>query len=201
MIKNCTLIIIMFLFVCIDCVQSFADEKFDPQLFSTQSEFSLSSSAKIFPPATSNDNKLITKSAFVVLTNEFFNGKTNALEILFFTESLTEDAEMDILNNDGKTIQKKDHTILVLFIDKDNKIWQVNLTYVIPGTTAARTVAWKAEELKNFSSDYLYDGKRLKLKSKGNYNEPDSQKDSVNLTWDVNLDLPVFNKLGLKGNK
>ena len=195
------LIIIILSFICIDC-KLFAEDKFNPILFTTHSEFSINASSPNFPvnPVT---NKLITKSALAVLTDELFSGKTNALVIRFFTELLTEEGKFDILNShDGREfLRNKDQVILVLFIDKNNKIWQVNLTYVIPGTTVARTVAWKPEELKQFFSDYMYDGERLKLKSKGNYREPKSEKEAVNLTWDVNFDIPVFNKLNSKENK
>lgn len=167
----------------LNCINVSAEQIVDPKLFASQSKFSL------------NDNPLITNSAIVVLTDEFFSGKTRALKILFATEALTDEARIDILNNDGKTIRKKDHVFLVLFIDKDNKIWQVNLTFVIPGQTVVRTVAWKPEELKQFSSHYFYDGKRLKLQNKGNYKDSSSEKAPVTLKWDVNVDIPVFEKL------
>jgi hypothetical protein len=176
----------VFSFTYLDCIKASAERIVDPKVFANQSKFSL------------NDTALITKSDFVLLTDEFFSGKTRALKILFSTDALTDEARTDILNNDGKGIRKKDHVFLVLFIDKDNKIWQVNLTFVIPGQTVVRTVAWKPEELKQFSSNYFYDGKRLKLQTKGNYKDANSEKAPINLTWDVNVDIPVFDKLDYK---
>jgi hypothetical protein len=77
-------------------------------------------------------------------------------------------------------------------LDKDNKVWQANLSYVIPGTTVARTVAWKPEELKKYFSNYQFDGKSLILKSKGSYSEQESGKEKMRLSWDVDFNLSVF---------
>ena len=73
----------------------------------------------------------------------------------------------------------------------------MNLTVVIPGQTVVRTVAWKPEELRRFSADYSYDGRRLRLRSKGTSRDSDSEKAPVNLAWDVNVDAPVIDRLGL----
>ena len=125
-----------------------------------------------------NGTTLVTKSPVVVLTDEFFSGRTRALKILFTSEP------------------RKDHAFLALLIDKDNRIWQVNLIFVLPGQTVIRTVAWKPEELERFSAGYFYDGKRLKLRNKGNFKDPSSEKSPVSLAWDVNVDAPVVDKLG-----
>jgi len=144
-----------------------------------------------------NDAALVTRSAVVVLTDEFFSGQTKALKILFTSERLTEEQRLESLRDDGRALRKKDHAYLVLFIDKDNRVWQVNLTVVIPGQTVVRTVAWKPEELRRFSADYSYDGRRLRLRSKGTSRDSDSEKAPVNLAWDVNVDAPVIDRLGL----
>ncbi len=70
----------------------------------------------------------------------------------------------------------------------------MNLSYVVPGTTVARTVAWKPEDLKKYFSDYQFDGKRLQLKSKGTYSEVDSKQQTMSLAWDVDINLPVFDR-------
>jgi len=55
-------------------------------------------------------------------------------------------------------------------------------------------VAWKPDELKKYFSDYQFDGKRLQLKSKGTYSEIDSEQKTMSLAWDVDIDLPVFDR-------
>lgn len=65
------------------------------------------------------------------------------------------------------------------------------MSYVVPGTTVARTVAWRPAELEPFSG-YEFDGTRLRLKAKGLYRE--SGEESLTLSWDVDLGLPVFER-------
>ena len=153
-----------------DSTKTSMAESFDPKLFLTQSVFSLNSSGRLNPMIN-----FTTGSAFAVLTDKFFSGQTNALEIFFFKKLLTEE---DL--NHAETLEKQYDAAIVLFIDKENKIWQVNLTCVIPGNTMLTTVAWKPDDLKQYFFDYLYDGKHLKLKSKGSYHQSTSGQNSNN---------------------
>jgi hypothetical protein len=138
-------------------------------------------------------SKISTVSAQVTHTNGLM-GYSAGLEIQFFTRPITEADQKDVLENGAKEMKRSDYAALVLFLDKQNKIGQVNLSYVVPGTTVARTVAWKPEDLKKYFSDYQFDGKRLQLKSKGTYSETDSEQRTMSLAWDVNIDLPVFDR-------
>ena len=92
-------------------------------------------------------------------------------------------------------MKKTKYAAFVLYIGKDNKIWQANLSYVVPGTTAARTVAWKPEELPKYFSDCRFDGKRLDLKSNGMYSESEKGREKLRLSWDVDLNLPVIREV------
>jgi len=136
-------------------------------------------------------SKIVTQSAFVTLAHGLIPGNSEGLEIQFFTKPITEAAITDILKNGARELKKNDYAALVLFLDKDNKVWQANLSYVIPGTTVARTVAWKPEELKKYFSNYRFDGKRLILKSNGSYSETESGKEKLRLSWTVDFNLPV----------
>jgi hypothetical protein len=140
-------------------------------------------------------SRLETKSAFVTYTNEFFAGKTNALKVQFFTRPIVKEAQAKLLRNDNQEISMGGYAALVLFLDSRNQIWQVNLTYVIPGTTVVRTVASNRDELTKYFSDYHFDQNRLRLKSKGSYNTaPDSKEEILTLSWDTDLDIPVFDQ-------
>lgn len=176
--KKSAPIILVLSLICLDLS---AQEEFNPELYKTQSVFSL------------NGHTINAESSFAMLTDEFFSGQTNALMIEFFAGPLNEQGAKDILaNHNGREFfRNKEHAILVLFIDKGNRIWQVNLTQIIPGNTVVYTVAGNTEELKRFS-DYAYDGKNLKLKSQGSYKPADYPS---TLTWDVNVDIPVQKKL------
>jgi len=140
-------------------------------------------------------SSIVTESAFVTFTHGLIPGNSAGLEIQFFTKPLTEAARTDLLENGAKELRKSNYAALVLFLNKENKVWQANLSYVIPGTTVARTVAWKPEELEKYFSNYKFDGKRLMLKSKGTYSDSDSEEERMKLSWSVDFNLPVFNRI------
>ncbi len=169
-----------------------SDVGFRQQDFQTKATFQLAvDSSKVLTPGTS---KIVTESAFVTLTHGLIPGNADGLEIQFFTKPITEAAKTDILENGAKDVRKSNYAALILFLDKENRVVQVNLSYVVPGTTVARTVAWRPDELKQFSN-YKFDGKRLLLKSKGVYSESGSGDERVKLSWDVDFNLPVFNRI------
>ena len=144
---------------------------------------------------STNANRIVTQSAFVTRAHGLIPGNSEGLEIQFFTKPITEAGINDILKNGAKEWKKGDYATIVLFLDKDNKLWQANLSYVIPGTTVARTVAWKPEELKKYFSNYQFDGKRLILKSNGSYSETEPGKEKMRLSWNVDFNLPVFDSV------
>lgn len=166
-----------------------SDTHFTPQDFKTKSVFELVVNDSSVLKAGAS--KVVTQSAFVMLAHGLIPGNSEGLEIRFFTKPITEAAIADIMKNSAKELKKNDYAALVLFLDKNNKVWQANLSYVIPGTTVARTVAWKPDELKKHFSNYQFDGKRLILKSNGNYSEAESGREKIRLSWNVDFDLPV----------
>lgn len=166
---------------------------FSSQDFKTKSVFELLiNDSRALKPGAS---KIVTQSALITLARGLIPGNSDGLEIQFFTKPITEAVMTDILKNGAKELKKSDYATIVLFLDKDNKVWQANLSYVIPGTTVARTVAWKPEELKKYFSNYQFDGKRLILKSNGSYSETESGKEKLRLSWNVDFNLPVFHSV------
>jgi len=140
--------------------------------------------------------RLETQSAFVTYTNEFFGGRINALKIQFFTQPIGADTQATLMKRGEGDIGKNGYAALVLFLDAKDQITQANLTYVIPGTTVVRTVASSREELTRYVSGYYFDRIRLRLKSRGTYNTaPDAKDEVLTLTWDTELDLPVFDQI------
>jgi hypothetical protein len=174
-------------------VRAQSDAHFSAQDFKTKSVFELVVNDSSVLKAGAS--RIVTQSAFVTLAHGLIPGNSEGLEIQFFTKPITEATIADILKNGAKESKKSDYAAFVLFLDKDNKVWQANLSYVIPGTTVARTVAWKPEELKKYFSNYQYDGKRLILKSNGSYIEPESGKEKMRLSWNVDFNLPVFHSV------
>jgi hypothetical protein len=166
---------------------------FTVQDFQTKSAFELVvTDSNALKPGTS---KIAAQSGYVTLAHGLIPGDADGLEIHFFPTQATEKVKADIVENDAKELKKSSYAALVLFLGKDKKIWQANLSLVVPGATAARTVAWKPEELKKYFSIYQFDGKRLVLKSKGSYAESEKNREQLRLSWDVDLNLPVVREV------
>src|SRR5579864_1442980 len=75
------------------------------------------------------------------------------------------------------------NAVIQLAVDKDNKVWQVDMA--VPGHSC--TIAPFEKDLKSFLQDYRFDGQNLKLKSKGSYvcnMNPDQT-----FTWDIDLTI------------
>jgi len=170
-----------------------SNSSFSAQDFKTKSEFELVVNDSSVLKAGAS--KIVTQSAMVTRVHGLIPGNSEGLEIQFFIKPITEAAVTDILKNGAKELKRSDYAALVLFLDKDNRVWQANLSYVVPGTTVARTVAWKPEELKKYFSTYQFNGKRLVLKSNGSYSETESGKEKLRLSWNVDFNLPVFNSV------
>ena len=168
-----------------------SDVRLSPQDFKTKAEFELVVNDSSVLKAGAS--RIVTQSAVVTLAHGLIPGNSEGLEIQFFIKPITEAAVTDILKNGAKELKRTDYAALVLFLDKDNRVWQANLSYVVPGTTVARTVAWKPEELKKHFSTYQFNGKRFVLKSNGSYSETESGKEKMRLSWNVDFNLPVFN--------
>lgn len=117
-----------------------------------------------------NDTVVAAAEARVVLTDEFFGGRARALRI-------------DLVSD-----RPDRQATLLLFLEKDDTIWQVNLTVVVPGQAVVRTVAGNPEELQRFTSGYAFDGRRLRLRSRGAYSEPNPP---LTVRWDVDIDAAV----------
>jgi len=169
-----------------------SDSAFNADNFKTRAEFELVNHQSDL--IQQGSSKVVTESAVVRYTNGLLPGNAEGLEIQFFTKPMTAADQNDVVENDAKGMRESDYAALVLFLDKQNRLGQVNLSYVVPGTTVTRTVAWKSDDLNKYFSGYHFDGKRLQLKSKGTYSEIDSKQQTMNLAWDVDFDLPVFDR-------
>ncbi len=86
--------------------------------------------------------------------------------------------------------------MIQLSVDDKFQVEQVDMS--VPGH--ACTIAPFEQDVKNFLQSYQFDGKNLKLKSKGSYVCDMKFMGIPNQTfsWDINLDIPVFQKARLK---
>ncbi len=79
-----------------------------------------------------------------------------------------------------------------LSVDKDSKVWQADM--FVPGHGC--TIAPFEKDVKSFLQDYKFDGKILRLKSKGSYvcDMKSMKITDQTFTWDIDLNIPVYEK-------
>lgn len=144
---------------------------------------------------TLDKRTLESVDSFAVLTDEFFGGKTLALKILYSSTPISADVRKAVLQKQIPSFASgSEQGFLVLFLDKENQVWQVNLSVALSGKTVAYTVAADPAELEKVLADYSFDGNHLRLKSQGSYRSEDFGEVHT-VTWKVASDLPVH-KLG-----
>lgn len=127
------------------------------------------------------------------------------LRVYFYSFPLTAEDVAGARNGDVKSMERKwrkkasnpddynkSHGVMQLGIDKNFKVWQVDIS--VPGYRC--TVAPFPKDVDAFLQSYRFDGRNLKLTSKGSYvcgtlvaNVP-----KQTLGWDINIDVPVFEK-------
>ncbi len=137
------------------------------------------------------------RSVFASLTNEFFSGEVNALRLDFYDVPLTKGDVADLTEGDPSTLRQRSYGdyswgAVTLFLDAGNHISQVNMSL----RGYACTVAWKKDELEQWMKRFAYDGERLTLRNKGSYRCGEATKiKAFTLSWDVNVDAPVFDRV------
>ena len=95
-------------------------------------------------------------------------------------------------NSYDPKVRDNSYGIIQLSVDKDLKVWQVDMS--VPGH--ACTIAPFEKDIQSFLETYHYDGKNLRLKSKGLYvcDLKSVGAGQQTYTWDFDVSLPVFEK-------
>ena len=171
----------------VTAVTTASAEPFRPEEFRATAAFEL-----LVEPSTvlsHGQSRIVAKSAVATRASRLMPGNSAGLEILFLTAPITATSRAEVLQRQARDLRQRDHAVLVLFLDPQGKIWQVNLSYIIPGATVSRTVAWEREALARFSG-YALDGKRVALKSKGHYRESGDER--LTLSWNIDVKVPVL---------
>src|SRR5690348_12996052 len=105
------------------------------------------------------------QSVFVTHTNEFLRGRVLALKIQFFAKTLDAAANARLMKNDRDidALAGAGAAFLVVQLDDRNTVKQADLSYQIPGTTVARTIAWMPDTLAKYFSDFRFEKGRVRL--------------------------------------
>jgi len=169
-----------------------APRTFDSKDFQARGVFELV--VKDASPLRPGTSRIRSHSAFVSRVHGLVPGNADGIEVVFVTRPITVASMPDILQDDARQLRSADYAALVLFLDRNDHVAQVNVSYVVPGTTLARTVAWKPDELRQFSRMSVRAG-RFRLASRGTYAEIEAGREALTLSWDVDVDLPVIREV------
>jgi len=84
------------------------------------------------------------------------------------------------------------HAVIQLLLDKDSKVWQVDMS--IPGHSC--TIAPFEPDVRSFLQEYQFDGGTTRLKSKGTHlcDMSVNNAPNVKFEWDVDLKTRAFAK-------
>ena len=166
----------------------------DPNSFHTSASFSVDNSAMSFSTAVATIEPRLGAPGYSWLRISFYSFPVAAEDIPAVMKGDTSTMDKKRTN---KASNPKDYNssyaFLQLSVDKDARVWQVDIS--VPGHGC--TVAPFEKDVKNFLQEYQFDGKNLRLKSKGSY-ECDMKSMGIpnqKFGWDVNLNTPVFQKV------
>ena len=128
------------------------------------------------------------------------------LRIYFYSFPVAADDMPAVLKGDMRSMDSKwnkkasnpddyntSRAVIQLSVDKDSKVWQVDMS--IPGR--ACTIAPFESGVKTFLQDYQFDGTNLRLKSKGSYvcDMKFMGNPNQKFNWDIDLHTVVIEKV------
>jgi hypothetical protein len=166
----------------------------DPNSFHTDAKFSV------------NDNTLSLSTAVATIEPRLGAPGYSWLRIYFYSFPVAADDLAGVVKGDASSMDRKwnkkasnpkdyntSRAVIQLSVDQSSKVWQVDMS--IPGYTC--TIAPFEQDVKTFLQDYQFDGKNLRLKSKGSYVCDMKFMGSANpkFGWDVDLNATVFEKV------
>jgi hypothetical protein len=152
------------------------------------------------------DNKTLSLSSAVATIERYpFTQGYFWIRIDFYSFPPSADDMATINNGSVTSMEKKwmslannvnayntSHATIQLTVDKNFKVGQVDMS--IPGHFC--TIASSELDVRKFAENYKFDGKNIKLKSKGTYLCDLSRLKTKNekFDWDINLETRVFEK-------
>ena len=166
----------------------------DPNSFHTSANFSV------------DNNAMSLSTAVATIEPRLGAPGYSWLRISFYSFPVAVDDIAGILKGDTGSMDKKwnkkasdpkdyniSHAVIQFSVDKNLKVWQVDMA--VPGHSC--TIAPFEPDVKNFLQDYQFDGKNLRLKSKGSYvcDMKFMGIPNQKFGWDIDLNTAVFEKV------
>ena len=162
-----------------------------PSAFETRAVFSIDNDSMSLTSVAATIEPRPGAPGYSWLQLNFYSFPFTAADIAGAVKGNLESMERKSLN---KASNPKDYNhsnaVIQLGMDKDFKVWQVDMS--VPGH--ACTIAHLEPDLKRILQEYQFDGRRLRLKSKGSF-VCDMKPVYRRYGWDFDVDIPVFRKV------
>jgi hypothetical protein len=165
----------------------------DPSSFHTNANFSVDNDAMSLSTAVATIEPRLGAPGYSWLRIYFYSFPVAADDMTGIVKGSV--GSMDKKWN-GKASNPKDYNasraVIQLSVDQSYKVWQADMS--VPGH--ACTIAPFEPDVKAFLQEYQFDGKNLRLKSKGSYvcDMKSMGIPNQKFSWDVDLKTAVFEK-------
>lgn len=162
----------------------------DPSSFNTNAEFSVDSTALSLSSAVGTIEARPNAPGYSWLRVDFYSFPLTAEDVADATNGHTEAIDR---RWSKKPNSRDSHAVIQLAVDTSFEVRQVDMS--VPGH--ACTIAPFEQDVKKFLQDYQFDGKKLRLRSKGSYvcDMKFMGIPNQNFGWDIDLSIPVFKKV------
>jgi hypothetical protein len=165
----------------------------DPSAFQTHAVFSIDNDAMSLTSVAATIEARRKVPGYSWLRINFYSFPFTAPDIAAAANGHLESMDRKWKNKAG---DPKDYNhsnaVVQLSVDTDLRVWQVDMA--VPGHSC--TIASSEGDVKRVLQDYRFDGKRLRLKSKGSFVCDMKSLGIPNhrFGWGLDLDVPVFQK-------
>jgi hypothetical protein len=183
--------------LCVPVASSARPNPIDPSSFKTIATFSVDNSVSSLTTAIATIEARRGAAGYSWVRINFYSFPVSAEDLAGAQKGNVESMDKKWMK---KSTNPKDYNssnaVVQLTVDKDFKVTQVDMA--VPGHTC--TIAPSDPEVKNFLQRYQFDGKNLKLKSKGSYvcDMKFMGIPNQKFSWDMDLSIPVFEKMPAK---
>jgi hypothetical protein len=183
--------------LCVPVASSARPNPIDPSSFKTIATFSVDNSVSSLTTAIATIEARRGAPGYSWVRINFYSFPVSAEDLAGAQKGNVESMDKKWMK---KSANPKDYNssnaVVQLTVDKDFKVTQVDMA--VPGHTC--TIAPSDPEVKNFLQRYQFDGKNLKLKSKGSYvcDMKFMGIPNQKFSWDMDLSIPVFEKMPAK---
>jgi hypothetical protein len=172
----------------------------DPNSFHTNANFSV------------DNNAMSLSSAVATIEPRLGAPGYSWIRISFYSFPVVTDDIAGIMKGDTGSMDKKwnkkasnpkdynnSYAVIQLSVDKNSKVWQVDMS--VPGHSCS--IAPFEQDVKTFLQDYQFDGKNLKLKSKGSYvcDMKFMGIPNPKFGWEIDLNTVVYEKVNYSFHK